>query len=84
MISARPIDTLNETALSNEYRRQALIKEFMLALVPVVYSDFLNKEVAFLDPDLIYDNAEYLAEGFLTNSNHAIESLKKEFKNGIL
>ena len=84
MISERPVDAFNDVALSNEYRRQAIIKEFMLALAPVMYSDFLTKEEAFLDPDLMYDNAEYLAEGFLTNSNHAIESLKKALKNGIL
>jgi len=84
MISQRPVDAFDDVAVSNEYRRQALIKEFMLALAPVAYSEFLNKEEAFFDPDLIYDNAEYLAEGFLTNSNHAIFSLKKEIKNGVL
>ena len=86
MISERPVDEsiFTNAALSNEYRRQQTIKEFMLALAPVVYSEYLNKEEAFLDPDLLYDNAEYLAEGFLSNSDTAISALKKEIKNGVL
>ena len=79
-----PVAALNDVALSKEYHRQQTIKEFMLALAPVLYSEFLNKEEAFLDPDLLYDNAEYLAEGFLTNSDSAIAALKKEIKNGVL